>query len=318
MNLDITILDANTLGGDISFSVFERLGTLTVYDKTSPCEVASRITETDVIIVNKIRLGRENLRDAKRLKLICVTATGYDNIDIDYCKKNGIAVCNVRGYSSNSVAQVTASMALSLVNNLKFFNGYVSDGSYTESGTQNKVTPVFHEMNELTWGIVGMGAIGKRTAEIAKVLGCRVISFKRTPDPDFECVSLDDVCRESDIISIHLPLTDETKQIIDREKIDLMKETAIVINVARGAVVAELALTDAIINKKIGGLGIDVYSKEPMAEDNPYQKIKDYPNVILTPHMAWGAYEARVRCMEEIAENIQAFCEGNMRNRVDK
>ena len=318
MNLNITILDANTLGGDISFSMFERLGTLTVYDKTSPCEVASRIAETDVIIVNKIRLGRENLHGAKRLKLICVTATGYDNIDIDYCKKNGIAVCNVRGYSSNSVAQVTASMALSLVNNLKFFNGYVSDGSYTESGTQNKVTPVFHEMNELTWGIVGMGAIGKRTAEIAKVLGCRVISFKRTPDPDFECVSLDDVCRESDIISIHLPLTDETKQIIDSEKIALMKETAIVINVARGGVVDELALTDAIINKKIGGLGVDVYSKEPMAEDNPYQKIKDYPNVILTPHMAWGAYEARVRCMEEIAKNIQAFCEGNMRNRVDK
>ena len=318
MNLDITILDANTLGGDISFSMFERFGTLTVYDKTSPCEVASRIAETDVIIVNKIRLGRENLHGAKRLKLICVTATGYDNIDIDYCKKYGIAVCNVRGYSSNSVAQVTASMALSLVNNLKFFNGYVSDGSYTESGTQNKVTPVFHEMNELTWGIVGMGAIGKRTAEIAKVLGCRVISFKRTPDPDFECVSLDDVCRESDIISIHLPLTDETKQIIDSEKIALMKETAIVINVARGGVVDELSLTDAIINKKIGGLGVDVYSKEPMAEDNPYQKIKDYPNVILTPHMAWGAYEARVRCMEEIAENIQAFCEGKTRNRVDK
>lgn len=318
MNLDITILDANTLGGDISFSMFERLGTLTVYDKTIPCEVASRIAETDVIIVNKIRLGKENLCDAKHLKLICVTATGYDNIDIDYCKKHGIAVCNVRGYSSNSVAQVTVSMALSLVNNLKFFNGYVSGGSYTESGTQNKVTPVFHEMNKLTWGIVGMGAIGKRTAEIAKVLGCRVISFKRTPDSDFECVSLDDVCRESDIISIHLPLTDETKQIIDSDKIDLMKKTAIVINVARGGVVDELALADAIINKKIGGLGIDVYSTEPMAEDNPYQKIKDYPNVILTPHMAWGAYEARVRCMEEITENIQAFCEGKMRNRVDK
>ena len=226
-------------------------------------------------------------------------------------------MCNVCGYSSDSVAQITAAMALSLVNNLKIFNEFVSCGGYTKSGTQNSVTPVFHEMNKLTWGIVGMGAIGKRTAEIARILGCRVIAFKRTPDEECECVTLDELCERADIISIHLPFTEQTNQIINRNRIALMKKTAIVINVARGAVVDEKALSDAIINKEIGGLGVDVYSKEPMETDSPYQRIKDYANVILTPHMAWGAYEARVRCMEEIAKNIQAFCDGKKRNRVD-
>ncbi len=317
MDFKITILDAGTLGGDISFSMFEPLGTVTVYDKTEPDMVSERTSQTDVIIVNKIKLGRDNLANAKNLKLICVTATGYDNIDVDYCRERGIAVCNVRGYSSDSVAQLTAAMALSLVNNLKQFNKYVQDGQYTASGTQNRVTPVFHEMNTLTWGVVGLGGIGKRTAEIAKVLGCKIIAFKRTPDAEYECVDIDELCRVSDIISIHLPLTEDTHHLINRDRIKLMKKTAAVINVARGAVVDEAALCDAIENGDIGGVGVDVYSIEPMPDDSPYQKIKDFDNVILTPHMAWGAYEARVRCMEEIAKNIQAFDNCELRNRVD-
>ncbi len=316
-DMEITILDAKTLGGDICFSMFEALGNVTVYDKTLPNEVEARISETDVVIVNKIKLGRNNLKAVKSLKLICVTATGFDNIDVEYCKERGIAVCNVCGYSSESVAQVTVSMALSLVNNLTVFNQYVRNGEYTASGTQNRVVPVFHEMSTLTWGIVGLGGIGKRTAQIAKALGCKVVAFKREADTDYDCVSLDELCRVSDIISIHLPLTEATKNIIDKEKIGLMKDTAIVINVARGAVVDESALADAVIDGKIGGIGIDVYSAEPMPADSPYQKIKDSENVILTPHMAWGAYEARVRCMNEIAENIKAFYSGGKRNRVD-
>ncbi len=318
MDIGIVMLDAGTLGSDLSFSMFEALGDLTVYEKTDVSEVEERISNADVIIVNKIKLGRDNLSDAKKLRLICVTATGYDNIDVDYCKERGIAVCNVCGYSSDSVAQITCAMALSLVNNLNVFNSYVKDGSYTKSGSQNRVSPVFCEMNTLTWGIVGLGAIGKRIAEIAKVLGCRVVAFKRTPDTEYECLELKELCRQSDIISIHLPLTDTTKEIINKEMVGCMKKNAVVINVARGAVVDETALAEAIENGDIGGLGVDVYSQEPIAENSPYQKIKDFDNVILTPHMAWGAYEARLRCMNEIAKNIQSFYNGEIRNRVDK
>lgn len=308
--LSIVILDAATLGEDISFSMFDAFGKVTVYPSTASENVAERIDDADVVIVNKIKLNEHNLSKTKKLKLICVTATGYDNIDVSYCKKRGIAVCNVCGYSSDSVAQVTVGMALSLVNNLASFDEYVKNGQYTKSGMQNKVEPVFHEMSTMVWGIVGLGGIGKRTAEIAKVLGCEVIAFKQTPDAGYNCVTIDELCERADIISIHLPLTEKTHGIINKNRIKKMKKTAIVINAARGAVVDEDALTDAVINGDIGGLGVDVYSEEPMTKDSPYQKITKYKNVIFTPHMAWGAYEARIRCMEEIAENIRAFCNG--------
>lgn len=316
-NLKIVILDAATLGSDISFEMFEKFGKVNVHSVTAQNEVGERVADADVIIVNKIRLNETNLALAKKLKLICVTATGYDNIDVDYCRKRGVGVCNVRGYSSESVAQITAAMALSLVNNLAYFDKYVKNGSYTNSGTQNRVEPVFHEMSTMTWGVVGLGGIGKRTAEIAKAFGCKVLAFKRTPEAGYTCVDIDTLCSESDIISVHLPLTDDTRCIINKERIAKMKNTAIVINVARGAVVDEAALTEAVMKGQIGGLGVDVYSCEPMPEDSPYQKIKEYDNVILTPHMAWGAYEARVRCMVEIVKNIDAFYSGDERNRVD-
>ncbi len=315
--LNIVMLDTSTLGGDIKFSMFDRFGTVYEYEKTDEESVAERICEADVIIVNKIRLNETNLCNAKRLKLICVTATGYDNIDVKYCRRQGIAVCNVKGYSTESVAQVTLSMALSLVNNLSYFDRYVKDGRYTNSGTQNKVEPVFHEMNTMTWGVIGLGSIGKRVAELAESFGCRVLAYKRTDDPQYNCVPIDKLCAESDIISIHLPLNEGTREIINKERISKMKKNAIVINAARGAVVDERALTEAIRCGKLGGLGIDVYSYEPMSEDSPYCGITACDNVIFTPHMAWGAYEARVRCMEEIAENIDAFYKGIKRNRVE-
>ena len=148
-NLNIVILDSATLGSDIEFSKFEKLGRVSVYDVTAQEDVCTRVADADVIIVNKIKLNESNLSDANQLKLICVTATGYDNIDVEYCKKRGIGVCNVRGYSSDSVAQTTVAMALSLVNNISFFDRYVKNGSYTNSGTQNRVEPVFHEMTTM-------------------------------------------------------------------------------------------------------------------------------------------------------------------------
>ena len=317
MDFNISVLDAATLGNDIDFSLFKRFGRVDIYGKTDERQVRFRIMDSDVAIVNKIKLNESNLCGAKRLKLICVTATGYDNIDIEYCRQRGIAVCNVKGYSTDSVAQLTLSMALSLMCHLSQYDRYVKDMSYTRSGVQNSVTPVFHEMKGMTWGVVGLGAIGKRVANIAAAFGCKVIAFKRSDDLLYECVPLEKLCERADIISIHVPLSDQTRHIINRDMINRMKKNTIVINAARGAVVDETALAEAVGEGRIGGIGIDVYSSEPMNEDSPYAALADNPNVILTPHMAWGAYESRVRCMEEIALNIDTFFSGGIRNRVD-
>ena len=315
--MKIVILDAATLGGDLDFSLYNRFGEVCVYQTTQQDAIGDRIADADVIIVNKIKLNASNLPAAKRLKLICVTATGFDNIDLQYCRENKIGVCNVRGYSTDSVVGLTVSMALSLVINLTSFDRYVKDGSYTASGVQNYLKPTFHEIAGMRWGIVGMGNIGRRTAEIAKALGAEVLAYSRTEKPGYKCVGIDELCESCDIISIHVPLNDGTRSLINKERIAKMKKNAVVINVARGAVVDEAALTDAVKNGEIGGIGVDVYSVEPMSADSPYNEILNCDNVILTPHMAWGAYEARVRCMEEIAENIDAFFKGEMRNRVD-
>lgn len=313
----IVILDARTLGDDLNLSMMDGLGQVDVYPMTQPEDLQERMKDADVVVVNKIKLNRDNLPCAKKLKLICVTATGYDNIDVNYCWQNEIGVSNVRGYSSFSVAQLTISMALSLATHLTEYNRYVKEGAYTKSGLQNYLKPTFHEIAGMTWGIVGLGNIGRQVAAAAQAMGAHVLAYKRTEDPDYECVPLNELCRRSDIISLHLPLNEETKHLIHQRRIEMMKPGVIFINVARGEVTDEQALTDAVQSGHLGGLGIDVFSEEPLKGQHCYQQIKDRDNVILTPHMAWGAYEARVRCMEEVAENIRAFFRGEKRNRVD-
>ncbi len=315
--MKIVILDAKTLGDDMEFSQFEKFGTLCVYQTTSSLQLAERISDADVIIVNKIKLGEGNLHSAKKLKLICVTATGYDNIDIDYCWRRQIGVCNVKGYSTDSVAQITVSMALSLINHLPTFDKYVKSGKYTMGGVQNHLKPYFNELGGLTWGIVGLGNIGRRVASVASSLGMRVVVTPHRQQKGYECLELEDLCQVSDIISVHVPLTAETRNMINESVISKMKAGVVFINVSRGAVTDEAALVEAVREGKIGGLGIDVYSTEPMTEESPYNKILDRSNVIFTPHMAWGAYEARVRCLDEIVKNIETFIMGGKRNRVD-
>lgn len=315
--LKTAVLDVSTMGSDLDFSIYDKYGEVEVYQLTPPEKVSERIQDSDIVIVNKIKLNESNLKDAKNIKIICVTATGFDNIDVEYCRRAGIAVCNVQGYSTASVAQVTAALALSLVNKLPEYDRYVKDLSYTNSNVQICSKPVFHEMSGMTWGIVGLGNIGKKVAETAKVFGCKVIAYTRTPDKNYDCVSLEELCTSADIISLHVPLNNGTRQLINDKMISLMKKSCILINAARGAVVDEDALTNAVIEGRIGGLAVDVFSAEPLMKTSPYTKLFDYRNVILTPHMAWGAYEARVRCLEEIALNIDAFLNGEKRNRVD-
>lgn len=316
--MKIVILDAKTLGDDIEFSAIERLGSLTVYKTTSELQLADRIKDAEVIIVNKVKLTSENLPLAPELKLICVTATGFDNIDVNYCWRKQIGVCNIKGYSTDSVAQLTVAMALSLVTRLGAFDKYVKDGRYTESGVQNRLKPYFHEIKGMTWGIIGFGNIGGEVARIARGLGCNVLVTPHKPQSRYDFfVSLDELLEKSDIISLHVPLTSETRNMINRERIAKMKDGAVLINVSRGAVCDEAALTDAVKDGKIGGLGIDVYSKEPLGTDSPYNRILNEKNVIFTPHMAWGAHESRVRCIDEVAKNIETFIMGGTRNRVD-
>ncbi len=315
--MNIAVLDAATLGQDLDLSLFERYGELTVYSSTLPQDIEAHLTNVHVAILNKIKLGEAQLSRARDLKLICIAATGFDNVDVEYCRAHGIAVCNVVGYSTQSVAQVTLSMALSLMTHLPEYTEIVRSGAYTRSGVANCLTPVYHEIAGKTWGIVGFGNIGRQVGVVAKAMGCRVLVNKRTPVEDWECVDLERICRESDILSIHTPLNDSTRGLIDDAHIRMMKPNAILINVARGAVADESSLTDAILENRLGGIGIDVYTTEPFPADHPYQKIRALPNVCLTPHMAWGGYETRVRLMREIGQNIDAFLKGERRNRVD-
>lgn len=313
----ISVLDAATLGEDLSLALFEQYGEVTVWGMTAPDEVEAHLADAEAVILNKIKLNATNLANAKSLKLICITATGFDNVDVAYCRDHGIAVCNVVGYSTQCVAQLTVSMVLSLITNLPEYNRFVCSGEYTASGCFNRLTPVFHELYGKTWGIVGYGNIGKQVARVADAFGCRVLVHKRTPVTERECVDFDTICKEADILSLHTPLNDGTYHLLDEKHIAMLKKNAIVINVARGAVADEAALAKALFEDRIGGLGVDVYSAEPLAADHPFQAILDRPNVCFTPHMAWGGYETRVRLMEEIAQNIESFLQGGRRCRVD-
>ncbi len=315
--MKIVVLDRLTLGEDLDLSPAGNYGDLFVYDKTEPDEVAEHVGDADVIFVNKVKLGEQNLTEAKNLKLICEAATGYDNINLDFCRRQGIAVCNVPGYSVYSVAQVTVSQVLYLVNHLKTYTRYTADGTYTKGGTANILQPVYHELYGKTWGIVGYGAIGARVGAIAEALGCRVLAYKRKPVDGVSCVDLDTLLKESDVVTVHIPLSNETRGLISREKIALMKPEAIFVNTARGAVTDEAALCDAILEKRLGGLGTDVYSVEPFGEDSPFYRVKDLDHVCLTPHMAWGTIEARNRCYNEMLLNMEAFFAGESRNRID-
>lgn len=314
--MKITVFDIASIGTDIDISPITSLGKCEVFESTSPEEVKARIADTEIAVLNKIKMTADLLKNAPELKLICVSATGFDNIDLDYCRAHGIAVANVPAYSTHSVAAVTVATVLNLLTHLKEYSDFVADGSYTASGAPNRLAPVFHDLYGKTWGIIGYGNIGKKVAEVARAFGCRVIYSKNTPDGSDECTDVDTLCRESDIITLHCPLNDGTRGLIDGKRISLMKNSVILVNAARGAVCDEKAVADAVKNGNISAFGCDVYSSEPFPVSHPFNDIKSLPNVCLTPHMAWASFEARVKVINEMAENIKAFLKGEKRNRI--
>lgn len=315
--MKITVLDIDSIGRDIDLSPITSIGECEVFPTTSADEVVSRLKDTDVAVLNKIKMTKQVLEHTPKLKLICVAATGFDNIDLDYCRKKGIAVANVPAYSTHSVAAVTVATVLNLLTHLKEYSSFVSDGGYTASGAPNKLSPAFHDLYGKTWGIIGYGNIGKKVAEVARAFGCKVIYNKNTPADDIACVDIDTLCKESDIITLHCPLNDSTRNLIDSRRLSLMKQSVILVNSARGAVCDEKAVAEWVKSGNRGGFGCDVYSAEPFPSTHPFYDIKDKPSVCLTPHIAWASYEARAKVVYEMSENIKAFIKNERRNRVD-
>lgn len=315
--MKIAVLDKKTLGDDTPLSEIEKHGELICYDSTPSELVSERIIGVDVVIVNKVKITRDVIMSSDSLKLICVFATGYDNIDVAAAKEKGIGVCNVPGYSSESVAMYTVATVLALATHIMAHNEFVKSGEYTKSGMANRLTPVYHEISGMVWGVVGYGGIGRAVARIAEAMGAEVVVCKQTDDKSVRCVDIDTLCKISDIVTLHVPLTEKTFHLISAERIENMKRNVILVNEARGNVVDEAAVASAVMNRKIGAFGCDVYSKEPFDSEHPYVKIKDMENVLLTPHAAWAAYEARARCAEIIGKNILSFKEGKILNRVD-
>ena len=314
--MKIVLLDAKTLGEDLDLSPLNKYGEVVAYPSTAPDEVGERLMGADVVIVNKVKLNKDTVGDNNTLKLICIAATGFDNVDLEYMKEKGIGVCNVVGYSTDSVSQLTLSMVLSLATHLPEYNACVESGEYSRGSVANKLTPVYHEIAGKTWGIVGLGNIGKKVAAVAEAMGCRVVANKRTFEEGYSLVDIDTLCREADIITIHTPLNEGTRSLINEKRISMMKRDAIVVNVARGAVCDEEALCKAVEEGRIGAIGVDVYTSEPFREDSPYYRVKHLPNVCLTPHMAWGSYEARNRCLKDMMESIDSFLSGEKRSRL--
>jgi glycerate dehydrogenase len=278
------------------------------------------IKDADVIIFNKAVMNEEMLKDAKNVKLLCVTATGYDNIDLDYARSRGIGVANVKAYSTPAVAQHTFALALYVLEKISYYDEYVKSGKYSAQSGFCNFDERYGELEGKTWGIIGMGNIGRKVAKIASAFGCNVIYYSTTGKNrvnGYEQVSFDDLLSRSDVLSIHCPLNDSTRGLIDITALKKMKSSAILVNVARGPIIIDEDLTKALEEGIIAGAGLDVLTKEPMPADNPLLRIQDSKKLIITPHMAWASVEARQRCADEVYLNIKAFLNGEQRNRVD-
>lgn len=317
--MKIVFLERESLGMDVAVGRFKELGEVTVHDRTSDEETADRLTDAEVAIVNKIPMNEETLKKAEKLKLICLSATGTNNIDFDYVKSRGIAVSNVSGYSTEAVVQHTYAILFYIWEHLAYYDSYVKHGCYEKSGMFSHFGYYYHELCGKTWGIIGLGNIGRRVAEIAKAFGCKVCYYSTSGNnnnTDYERLSLNDLLATSDIVSIHCPLNKATHGLIGENELALMKKESVILNLGRGGIIDEKALYDALVSEKIGGAALDVLSEEPITADNPLYQIKDSNRLLITPHMGWGPKEARQRCVDEVYKNIEAFLKGEKRNIV--
>ena len=277
---------------------------------STPEEAPERVKDADVLIINKVPVNEQTIHTAAHLKLVCVTATGTNNLDKEYLKKRGIAWRNVAGYSTESVTQHTFALLFYLLEKMRYYDEYVKTEKYVNDTIFTHFAEHFNEVNGKTWGIIGLGTIGRRVADIAKAFGARVIYYSASGSPaqeGYEQVDFETLLATSDIVSVHAPLNEYTKDLMDREAFAKMKKTAIFLNLGRGPIVVEQDLYEALETGEIAAAGLDVLCEEPMSETNPLAKIKDSKKLIITPHIAWASVEARNRLMQIIVEQIREF-----------
>lgn len=308
--MKIVFLDVKTIGEDIDLSGYEKLGEVVKYPYSTPDQVAGRVADADVIVLNKVRIDADTIGEAPRLKLVCVTATGTNNLDKEYLDSRKIAWRNVAGYSTESVAQHTFAMLFYLLEKLRYYDDYVKDGHYACDTSFTHFEEHFYELKDKTWGIIGLGNIGRRVASIAEAFGAHVIYVSPSgskPQPGYHQVDMDTLLTASDIISVHAPLNEYTENLIDAAAFRKMKTSCIFLNLGRGPIVSEPDLADAIGQHKIAAAGLDVLCAEPMSPDNPLLQIKDSRRLFITPHIAWASVEARTRLMEIVLGQIQEF-----------
>ena len=319
--MKIVIADKDSVGTDMDYSIYDELGEVTYYDdKVTEENTAERLKGANVLVINKSQITDKLLDAAPDLELICEFATGFDNANIPACDRHGVKVANVVNYSTASVAQHTFAMLFYLMENLRHYDEFVKSGEYANQEHFCCLDIPFDELDGKTYGIVGMGNIGRKVAQIATAYGAHVIFYASSGHSDctdYEQVSFDELLERSDVISLHCPLSDRTRDLFDKRAFEKMKKTAILINVARGAVVVEKDLSDALINGEIAAAGLDVLSPEPMAKDSTLLKIQDSGKLIVTPHLAWASTQARTRCLDEVKKNIVSWMEGKPMNIVN-
>ena len=316
--MKIVLTDCATVvsNSDLDLSRLEAFGEVTYYEETPAELTAERIKDADVVILNKTVIGKRELDAAKNLKLIALFATGYNNIDVKYAAERGVAVCNAGVYSTAAVAQHTFAFILEHASAISQYDKVVRDGDWIRSRLFAVFSKPTSELAGRTLGIFGLGAIGTQVARIANAFDMRVIAYSRTPKEvdGVEFVSFDTLLAQSDYLTLHCPLTDKTAKMFDAEVFAKMKDGAYFINTARGGVIDEYALRDAVISGKLSGAGIDVLTVEPMSDDCPLYNV---PNITVTPHIAWAPLETRTRLLDIVISNLEAFIAGTPKNKVN-
>ena len=305
--MKIAFLDAATMG-DVSFEPFEKLGDFTRYENSTPEEARERVRDLDVLLINKVIVDKKLIDSAPNLKLICIAATGVNNIDVEYAASKGIPVRNAVGYSTDSVVQTTFMHILSLVGGAPYFDESVKSGSYSRSGMFTDTKWNWWELAGKTIGVIGMGNIGQKVARIAEAFGMKVCYYSTSGTghcKDYPCLPLEELLKTSDIVSVHAPLNERTLNLIGKEQLSMMKPQAYLVNVGRGAIIVEEDLAQAVDDGVIAGAGVDVFVTEPLPESHPYLRMSHPERMRLSPHIAWASIEARDRLIGIMAENIQ-------------
>ena len=309
--MKIVLLDQKTLGDDLPLDALLSLGELIAYSTTAPEETKERIVDAEIIISNKVVISKEHMQSASNLKLICVAATGMNNIDLEAAKALGIEVKNVAGYSTTSVVQHTFSMMFYLLQKLEYYNRQVKSKTWSKSGLFTDISKPFSELSGKTWGIIGLGTIGKEVAKVAESFGMK-IHYHSTSGKnlinDYHHSNIQTLLSECDIISIHCPLNEKTDNLINHSNLKYLKDDAILLNLGRGGIINEIDLAEALNQQNIY-VGLDVVSTEPIEENNPLLSVTDYDRLLITPHIAWASIEARQTLLEGIVSNIQSFLE---------